>query len=78
MLLGSTLYLAALAVASTALALVPGLPRARFWFGLPLAIAVLAGGAWVLESLLATQTWVVAVIIAAAAATGLTKLWQRR
>jgi cellulose synthase/poly-beta-1,6-N-acetylglucosamine synthase-like glycosyltransferase len=78
MLLVASLYLAALAVVSTTLALLPGLPRTRFWVGLPITAAVLAAGAWVLMSLLAPDTWAAAVVVAAAAATGLTKLWQRR
>lgn len=78
MLLVATLYFAALAALSTLLALVPRLPRARFWIGLPLAALVLWGGGWALVQRLGPDPSVLAVAAAAAVATGLVKLWQRR
>jgi len=77
-LLLATVYFAALAAASTLLNLLPGLPRARFWFGLPIAAALLAASGWVLLQLVGLDPSVLGLLAAEGAAILLVKLWQLR
>jgi cellulose synthase/poly-beta-1,6-N-acetylglucosamine synthase-like glycosyltransferase len=78
MLFLATLYFAALAAVATAVALLPGLPRARFWLGLPLVVAVLAAAGWILLQVIGPDTSVAGLLVATAAAIAITKLWQPR
>ena len=78
MLLLATLFFAGLAAAATLLALVPRLPRAGFWIGLPLAAALVAAAGWVLVRLAGTDPSVIVLVAIAAAAAGLVKVWQPR
>lgn len=77
MLLLATISYALLATATTLLALIPRLPRARAWIALPVVAALLAAGYLCLQ-VVGQPVAAIPLIGVAAAATLAVKAWQRR
>src|SRR5207248_3038184 len=71
-------YFAALGGLSTLAGLIPGLPRAPFWVGLPLAALLVGGSGWVLVQLVGEDQSALALIALAPLLTALVKAWQPR